>query len=83
MIVRHPHARLLSGYLGKVLKRPSPHLWPPGYNASSGFTGFVLAVTRARVLDGHFTLMSRHCGISTGGMRYRVLRSEVRLHSLE
>ena len=82
MIVRHPHARLLSGYLGKVLKRPAPAIWPSGYNASSGFAGFVEAVTRARALDGHFTLMAHHCGISTG-MSYRVLRGEVRLYSVE
>jgi len=81
MIVRHPHARLLSGYLGKVLKRPNPALWPQGYNSSSGFAGFVQAVTRARTLDGHFTLMAHHCGISTG-MSYRVLRGEVRLYSV-
>ena len=78
MIVRHPHARLLSGYLGKVLRKPTPAIWPSGYKASSGFAGFVLAVTSARVLDGHFTLMAHHCGISTG-MSYRVLRGEVRL----
>ena len=82
MIVRHPHARLLSGYLGKVLKRPNPAIWPQGYNSSSGFAGFVQAVTRARTLDGHFTLMAHHCGISTG-MSYRVLRGEVRLYSVE
>ena len=82
MIVRHPHARLLSGYLGKVLRKPTPAIWPSGYKASSGFAGFVLAVTSARVLDGHFTLMAHHCGISTG-MSYRVLRGEVRLHSIE
>ena len=75
MIVRHPLARLLSAYLGKVVRKPAPFMWPLRYNASTGFAGFVSAVTRATDLDGHFALMQHRCDIPRG-MRYRVLRGE-------
>lgn len=75
MIVRHPHARLLSSYLGKVVRKPTPEFWPDGYNASSGFSGFVRAVTRADTLNSHFSLMSGRCGLPRG-MSYRYLREE-------
>lgn len=75
MIVRHPHARLLSSYLGKVIRKPTPEFWPDGYNASSGFSGFVRAVTHADSLNSHFSLMSGRCGLPHG-MHYRYLREE-------
>jgi hypothetical protein len=57
----------------------------PGQSSQAtepSFAGFVLAVTSTKNLDGHFSLMRDHCGISTG-MSYRVLRGEVRLYSVE
>ena len=41
MIVRHPHSRLLSGYLDKVVKAPAPQKWPHGFDsAHDGFAAF-------------------------------------------
>jgi hypothetical protein len=75
MIVRHPASRLLSGYLDQVIAKKLSHRWPPGFKVSSGFSGFVQAVVKARQLDTHFRLQSKQCGIAQG-MRYQYLRLE-------
>ena len=62
MIVRGPHARLLSGYLDKVVHWPEPTKWPTGFAEADGFGGFVRAAAADPRLNSHFELQSRQCG---------------------
>lgn len=74
MIVRHPLARLLSAYLGKVASGRIRG----GWSNESGFPGFaryIMAVPRASSLDPHFRLQVDQCGVRNG-LRYEYLRIE-------
>jgi hypothetical protein len=88
MLVRHPHARLLSAYLGKAV---TGRFTVAGWGNGTGFRGFVDAVTRAPrcdegercELDRHFALQVDQCGIgalrranATKRLGYRYLRVE-------
>ena len=75
MIVRGPHARLLSGYLDKVVHWPEPQKWPAGFAEVDGFGGFVRAVVADPHLNVHFELQSQQCGLPEG-IRYEYLRLE-------
>ena len=82
MLVRHPLSRLLSAYLGKAQRG---FINVSGWDRSSGFRGFVNAVTAANrsELDGHFKLQTDQCGIpalreanATQQIGYRYLQVE-------
>lgn len=77
MLVRSPHTRLLSGYLHQVVQEQHRHRYPPHFDESTGFSGFVDAVvaTPAAKLDLHFRLQSEQCGIPAG-LSYRYLQVE-------
>ena len=77
-LVRHPIARMLSGYLGKI--EPRKIRMPAGYNHTTGFGGWVRWVTSQTakheyLINAHFRLQTHACGYAEG-VRYRVLRSE-------
>ena len=72
MLVRHPAARLLSGFLGKIKRR---NYTLSGWEPSTGFRGFVRTLAtryrtpearRALELDTHFQLQSDMCGVHRG-----------------
>ena len=69
MIVRAPHARLLSGYLDKVVPQLRDH------PEVDGFGGFVRAIVADPHPDGHFELQSQKCGLPEG-IQYEYLRLE-------
>lgn len=83
MFVRHPLARLLSAYLGKAT---TGVLNVTGWKRSSGFSGFVKAITSTTdpaKLDAHFRLQVDQCGIQelrdanmTRSLGYRYLHVE-------
>ena len=83
LLVRHPHSRLLSGYLDQVVRKRAANRFPAGYDPyvggsalpAGGFEAFVRAVVGAKKLEEHFQLQSEQCGINMG-MEYRYLKVE-------
>ena len=75
MIVRHPHSRLLSGYLDNVLSNEDRAKWPRGFESrDQGFTAFVRAVVEDDQLNPHFELQTKHC--EAAHVDYEILRLE-------
>ena len=81
-IVRHPHARLLSAWLGKVKNHPQVGTWPVGFAASQpnrSFEALVSYVWRYpyTIVNPHFAQQSALCaGTLPGAAPWRVLRIE-------
>lgn len=79
-IVKHPLARLLSGYLGKVVYRPAPQLWPSGYDPNTKLKGLVEALERLdsrEIFRNHFRLQNEQCaGTPPGLKQWTFLRVE-------
>lgn len=79
-IVRHPQARLLSAWLGKVVHAPQPTTWPTGYNGRGGFATLVsYMINNPSTVYGkpHFSLQRDQCaGKPLGPAPWRVLRIE-------
>lgn len=85
IFVRHPISRLLSAYLGKGV---TGKIKVPGWNGTD-FRSFVHVVTsftsangRARLLDQHYQLQTKQCGLWRGQRYHHVLRIEVCLRLL-
>ena len=83
LLVRHPHTRLLSGYLDQVVGKRAAGRFPAGYDPyvggsalpAGGFDAFVRAVVGAKELGDHFKLQGEQCGVNLG-MEYRYLKVE-------
>ena len=67
MLVRRPHARLLSAYMDKVLLQPDGKVkLPRGFPTNGTFAAFVRAVVRDPNLNAHFQLQGQSCGLREG-----------------
>lgn len=86
-IVKHPLARLLSGYVGKVVANPTPGLWPSDYDPSTQFWGFVAALEKmnsTKMFRNHFKLQTSQCaGTAPGVGNWTFLRVEEMGHWYE
>ena len=78
MVMRHPVARLLSGFLAKAAPSATERFkGVPGWNRSANFSAFVHAVTRtsSAMLNPHYRLQSAQCGLPAG-LTWHYLRME-------
>merc|ERR1719387_1672572 len=80
-MIRNPYSRLLSGFLGKMIKHNGKkakifvpqgceHILPSLKDPIKGFANFVDCMIDAsnegRHVDAHFSLLSQHCAVSNG-----------------
>lgn len=71
-IVKHPLARLLSGYLGKVINNPTPGLWPRAFDPNTKLAGLIETMgglTEAETFRNHFRLQSDQCAGKQQGIK--------------